>query len=173
MTGVRFNEEQIARGLTAVVVCAGNFAAASRFLENEGLTVKPMTLRGWCQQRYPERYAELRERYAAELETHLIHDMRDLAVQGMEIQRLALDKTYERLVSGRDDDPSKTAANVSRVVQTNVDKMLAVSGRPTSIREDRNLGEVLRSLAAKGIIELPPEDVTEEMVEIPGVGTGP
>lgn len=177
MGGYRANEEEIVRGLTAVVHCAGNYKRASELLaaeelerEREGLppsmaTYNQATLRDWCIRLHASRYAELRDKYAAELEGGLIHDMRDLAIQGIEAQRIAIEKARERLEDGESDDPARDAAALSRVVQTNVDKMLAVSGRPTSIREDRrNPEEILRGLIAKfpGLIELPPEDVTEE-----------
>ena len=162
MNGYAANEEQLVRGLTAVVHCAGHYTAASRLCAEQGFEVSAQALRDWCLNRHAARYAELRDRYAAELEEKLIHDMRDLAAQGVEAQRVAISEAHKLLESGDDKDPSRTAANLSRVVQTNVDKMLAVSGRPTSIREDRSLDEILRALTAKGIIELPPEDVTEE-----------
>ena len=106
------------------------------------------------------------DKYSAQLEGQLVHEYRDVARQAVEVQRLALDHAKSRLEAGKDQDPGRTAANVARVTQLMTDKMLSLSGRPTSIREDRNVEEVLRSLAAKGIIEIPGEDVVEEPKEI-------
>lgn len=160
-----YTEEQYVRGLTAVVMCAGKYRQASRQLAEEGLDVPAQSLAYWCTVRFRDRYLEIRDKYAAELEGGLIHDMRDLAIQGIAAQRLAIEKAHERLENDDSDDPARDAAALSRVVQTNTDKMLALSGRPTSIRQDlRNPEEILRGLIAKfpGLIELPPEDVTEE-----------
>ena len=159
---ITHSEAQITEGLIAVIAWAGNCAAASRALKSEkGIVISAALLNEWIRGSHTAQYMELREKYAAQLEAQLIHEYRDVARQAVEVQRMALDRTREHLMENKDNDPSRTAANAARVAQAMTDKMLSLSGRPTSIREDRNLGEILRSLAAKGIIELPPDAVEE------------
>ena len=70
---------------------------------------------------------------------------------------MAVEAARGRLESGKDEDPGRTAANLARVAQSATDKRLSLQGRPTQITETRDLGAILRSLAAKGIIQVPDE----------------
>lgn len=149
-------EDEVTTGLLALVAWAGNATAAASSLKAEGKALtSAATLRTWSRGAYAERYQELREKYAERLEGQLVAEYRDVARHAVEVQRLALDKALERLKKGEDHDPSRTAANTATVADKMTAKMLALSGRPTSIREDRNVGEILRSLAAKGVLHLP------------------
>src|ERR1035437_2218973 len=73
--------------------------------------------------------------------------------------------------SGEEQDPSRAAANASRVAQASVDKLLSITGRPSKIVETRNVQEVLRSLAAKGVIAIP--EAEEAAVELTEGNEGP
>lgn len=156
-------EEEITAGLLAMIAWAGNASAASSALEAEkGIKISSSTLSGWVRGAHALRYQEMREKYADQLEAQLIGDYRDLVKHALEAEGLAIEKARDRLHAGRDEDPGRTAANLARVAQANTDKMLSLSGRPTSIREDRNVEEILRSLAAKGVIQLPEPPVEIE-----------
>ena len=160
-------EARVTEALIAVIAWAGNIAAAHRALKAEGKNPPSYTtLTAWVRETHVDRYNELREKYAERLEQQLIHEYRDVARFSVEVQRLGLEKAQQRLLSGDDTDPSRTAANAARVAQSMTDKMLSLSGRPTSIREDRNLEEILRSLVAKGVVHLPEEAVVEEPPEL-------
>ena len=162
----KFTEEQVTTGLMALIAWAGNAAAASRALKaDKGLDIPSVTLNSWAKDVYAPRYAEMREKYAEQMETELVHEYRDVARQAVEVQRKALDRAMYELSCNNDRDPARTAANAARVAQSMTDKMLALSGRPTSIREDRNLQEIMRSLVAKGILQLPEGEVVEETAD--------
>jgi hypothetical protein len=124
------------------------------------------TLIHWVKYTHSIRYGELREKAAVEVEERLVHDYRDIARQAAEATAVAIGQATVMLEKGKDLDPARTASNLAKVATNMTDKMLSLSGRPTSIREDRNVEEILRSLAAKGIIELPSEDVQEELPAI-------
>lgn len=149
-------EEDITTGLMALIAWAGNAVAAANALKAEDkLHIAPATLRNWARERYAARYDELREKYAEQLEGQLAHDMREIAGQAIQVERLALEKAEAKLKRNGDDDPARTASHAARVAQSSVDKLLSLTGRPTSIREDRNMNEILRSLVAKGVLQLP------------------
>ena len=157
-----YTEAEITEGLMAVIAWAGNASAAARSLKAQGkMEVSSTTLLEWMRERHAAKYEELREKYADQLEAQLIHEYRDVARLAVEVQRTGLEKAKSRLEDGKDQDPARTAANAATVADKMTRNMLSLSGRPTSIREDRNLNEVLRSLAAKGIIDLPPDSVQE------------
>ena len=140
----------------ALIAWAGNAAAAARAMKAEGKRCPTgQTLTEWSRGAHADRYEQLRTKYAEQLESQLAHEYRDVARQAVEVQRKALDRALERLDSKEDSDPARTAANAATVADKMTGKLLALTGRPTSIREDRNLHEIMRSLAAKGILKLP------------------
>lgn len=139
----------------AMISWAGNASAASRYLAREGpCPINPSTLNHW-KILYAARYDELREKYSEQMETQLANEMREIARMAVEVERLALEKAQQLLLSGDDRDPSRSAANAARVAQSSTDKLLSLTGRPSQITETRGIQEILRSLAAKGILKLP------------------
>jgi uncharacterized protein YeaC (DUF1315 family) len=156
-TGVAYTEEQTQTALMALIAWAGNAAAASRYLKSDkGIEINPATLSNW-KQTHAIRYDELREKYSAQLEESLAHEFREVAMQAVQLERLAMERATEALEKNQDKDPSRSAANAARVAQSSTDKLLSLTGRPTQITESRNIGEILRSLAAKGILQIPEE----------------
>ena len=163
-SSTKFTEEEITTGLMAIIAWAGNASAASRYLKAEkGLSISAVALNGW-KTAHVVRYDELREKYAGQLEANLANEMRDVARLAMDVQRLALEQTKVRLETGKDNDPARSAANAATVTQKMTDKLLSLTGRPTQITETRNLDEILRSLAARKIIQIP-EDAESIQVQ--------
>src|SRR5581483_2942115 len=156
-----FTQEEVDRGLTALIAWAGNAKAALRHLEATSTEDQRIpsyhTLCEWARTKHWERYEQLRETWAGKVEQTVANDMRDAAREAVEVQRLAVEKARERLEAGRDDDPARSAASLARVAQSNTDKLLSLTGRPTQITENRNVNEILRSLVAKGVLALPEE----------------
>ena len=156
-----FSQEDIDRSLEALVAWAGNGEEAIRWLQenNPGDWRIPTstTLRHWSRTTHWERFEQIREQWSTMRERSISNDMRDAAQEAVEAQRLAVVRARERLEAGRDDDPARSAANLARVAQSNVDKLLALTGRPSQITESRNAEEILRSLVAKGVLQLPEE----------------
>src|SRR5581483_6033768 len=158
MPGDPYAQEEIDTALTALIAYAGNANAARKYLEQSGERApSATTLLSWSRTLHWERYEELREKFSQKMENTLAANYLDAARYATETAMLAVDKARERLEDGRDDDPGRTAANLSRVAQSATDKRRSRQGTPTQITETRNLGEILRSLAAKGIVQLPDE----------------
>jgi hypothetical protein len=167
----QYSEEEITEGLMAMIAWAGNASAASRYLKSQKQIELPaVTLNGW-KTSHAIRYDELREKYSGQVEAALAHELRDSAMQATQLTQLAMRKATERLESGEEQDPSRAAANASRVAQASVDKLLSITGRPSKIVETRNVQEVLRSLAAKGVIAIP--EAEEAAVELTEGNEGP
>jgi uncharacterized protein YeaO (DUF488 family) len=161
-----FTEEDITRSLMAVIAWSGNVRAAHRALTAESHNCPAEgTLREWTKEKYAARYNEMREKYTDQMEASLAHDFRDAARQAVELQLLAIQKAKDKLHT--DNDPSRTAANAATVADKMTGKLLAITGRPTSIREDRNVDQLLRSLTAMGVLQPPPEppEITEAVPE--------
>jgi hypothetical protein len=153
-------EEEITLGLMTLIAWAGNSSAAAKALKAEGkLDITAQTLTIWAKERYHQRYNELREKYTEQIEADLAHEFRDAARQAVELQLLALQRAKDKLHT--DNDPSRTAANAATVADKMTGKLLAITGRPTSIREDRNVDQLLRSLTAMGVLQPPPEQIVQ------------
>ena len=159
------SKRKVDEALMAVVVYAGKYTVAHRALAERGIDVSVQTLRNWCLTSHTSRYQELRDMYAAQLEQQLVGDLRDIAVQSVEVSQLGLERARENLEEKKDPDPARTAMYASNTAKSSIDRMLALSGRPTRIVEDRSLNEILRSLAAKGVLELPETILDAEVVD--------
>lgn len=165
-----YTPAQVTEALIALVAWAGNYTATVHALKSEGkMSISSSLLSEWARFTHAPEYAELREKYAEQMEAQLIAEYRDVARQSVEVQRAALDKALDRVRAGDDNDPAKTAAHAARVAQTMTDKMLSLSGRPTSIREDRNVEQILRSLVARGVLTAP-DAVDGDVDEPPAIG---
>ena len=158
MPPVTYTQEEIDDALTALIAYAGNASAACRWLEAQGMrTPNSATVAAWSRTTHWERYEELREKFSQQAEHALTNNYRDAARAATEVAMMAVEAARGRLESGRDEDPARSGANLMSIARQATDKQLSLQGRPTQIVENRNLGEILRSLAAKGIIEIPDE----------------
>jgi hypothetical protein len=158
----QYSEPEITETLTAVIAWAGNVEAARRYLQQEGKRAPAsQTIAEWIHGKHSGMFAALRSEHAETQEQQLIHMLRDVAAQAVSVSSKAVEQAQVKLEAGKDQDPSRTAANLATVADKTTGKMLALSGRPTSIREDRNLNEIMRSLVAKGVLQLPEGEVEE------------
>ena len=167
-----FTQSQIDDALTAMIAFAGNVTLAIRYLKQEGKRApSPTTLNIWAKTTHWQRYEELRETYSQKVEQTIANDMRDATRAAVEVQRLAIEKTKERLEAGKDDDPARSAANLSHVSRSATDKMLALLGRPSQITETRDATEILRSLVTRHpqLFQLTAEEDDEDL-ELPEAG---
>ena len=152
-----FTQAEIDKCFTAMIAHAGSPTGAIRYLQHEEPEARvpsPGTLMNWARGVHWERYEHLRETWAAKVEQAVANDMRDAAREAVDVQRLAVQRARERLEAGRDDDPAKSAASLARVAQSNTDKLLTLTGRPSQIVDNRDTEQILRSLVAKGILKI-------------------
>jgi hypothetical protein len=77
-------------------VVSGSSVAARRRLAAQGLIVSDRTLGDW-RLRYPDRYAEIAERHAPEVERVIVQEARELAVLAGEVERKALERELKAL----------------------------------------------------------------------------
>lgn len=157
-----YTEEQINDALMAVIAWAGNCTAAHRDLEASGKRVPAIeTLRRWTRHAHAARYIELQEKYREQLEGQLENEYLGVAREATEGVREGVARAREQLEKNADRDPSRTAANLATVADKMTRDSLTLQGRPTSIREDRNVEEIIRSLVAKKVLALPEGEAEE------------
>jgi len=155
-----YTEAERREGLVALVVCAGSSRRASALLSEHRIDIPEGTLRAWMR-KMPDEYDRLREEWAPRLEGEMVRALRETALEAARVERKAIELAERKLDNGTDYDPAKTAVAMSRIKATATDRLLTLTGRPQTIVEHRRAEEIMRSLAAKGVIELAPEDVVE------------
>lgn len=166
-----FTAEEIETCLHALVAWAGNGAQASRYLKAEkDLDISPTTLNNWKRLHGP-RYDEIREKFSDQLEQHLAGDMREAAVLAVSATKLAVEKAHEKLEADEEDDPSGAAARLAKVAQSNVDKVLSLTGRARNPVDSRGVLEIIRSLASisPGLVNIPDAPALEEATDAKAV----
>ena len=145
-----YSQEEVTKGLMAMVAWAGRPTDAKRSLEEtDDLSIPTSTLRSWVEGSHRDEYEELKGKWAHKMESILVGQYREVALRATMAQRKAVEEAEKRLDRGADTDPARTAAALSKVSQSATDKMLSLTGRPSQITETRNMNEILRSLAAK------------------------
>jgi hypothetical protein len=152
-----YTEHDITRGLTALVAFGGAAGPASRALKDTfDLRVPPDTLKRWKEHTHAERYATLQVEHAGQIEDAMVRELRDLVRASGQAERMAVEQTIESLERGgiRPSEVASIAVGMSKVKQSSIDKMLALTGRPQTITEHRSAAEILRALEAKGVLAL-------------------
>lgn len=124
---------------------------ASEHLENvHGISVSEEKL-AVMREKYHGEYEKLREQLAPAIEASLTNDSLGIARRATEVEALAISRTEEMLAEGRARDPSRIARDLADVKAKNIDKRLALQGRPTQIVETRDAVEIIRQLEAMGV----------------------
>lgn len=157
----KYTQEAINKALFTLVACGGSARMAGKVLADEGFPIPWKTLQDW-KTRHSTVYNELRDKHGEELEAAAIREMRETILAAGEAERLAIEKAYRRLAADDDHDPAKSAQYLSKVKENNVNKMLALSGRPEKVTEQRNVNQILRSLNQLGIRLVPDGHAIEE-----------
>jgi hypothetical protein len=130
MTAVeQYPMEKVIEALTVVVECRGNILEASRRTE-----IGYSTLRGWAQETYSDRYQEIEQRFGQEIEQQIVMEARDTAHLAARAVRTGVEKTLEEIQNGelKGRELAQATYALAKIMGTNVDKVLALTGRPTN-----------------------------------------
>lgn len=137
-------EEDLARWFLVLCTEGGNARAASRVLASQGVRVSARRLAS-LRERHPARYREVRDRHFRRLEDVLVAEQRELAMAAGQAAREAVELERARIASGDVKDAAASARNSETVAGIAVDKLLGLSGRPTSVEVHVSLEEILRA----------------------------
>lgn len=141
-------EEKVTEAMLAVIA-TGNYSEAAR---RTGVSFA--TVRKWCNEMYAPKFERLREEWGPRIEERLANDLLDNARLAAEVEREAIERSREMLRSGKVQEPSRMARDLSQVRTQAVDKRLALQGRPTQITEKREVKEIVRALQGMGVVEV-------------------
>jgi hypothetical protein len=154
MARTTYDQQDISKALTVLAFKAGNYSHAIAALKEMGLEVTQVRLKGWAEREYEDQYKAIRDKYQGEFEAEAIRDMRDHLRRAAEAERLLIQKAVDlvdKTFSAK--DASVAALNMAKIKQSNVDKLLALTGRPSTIIEDRGVEPIIESLIAKKILK--------------------
>lgn len=136
------------RAFVALALAGGNSVKAAPLC---GLGES--TLRRWRRE-FAEEYERVRHELAPRLERVAVSEAYARVVELGELEALAIRKLQAAIEE--DKIPARDLPSALRNITTskaiNVDKILALSGRPTSVVEHRSAGELVRRLAALGAV---------------------
>jgi hypothetical protein len=144
------NEVNTELALSAIATCPTMAHASTLLKERHGVTCTPAKLRVVASH-HPEELDKLRERIAPKIEAATANNMLSNAWEATEVENLAIERAREMLEEDRIADPSKVARDLADVKAKNIDKRLALQGRPTQISEHRNSEEIIRALEGMGV----------------------
>lgn len=150
----RHSDNTVTKALT-ILAFSGDVKQTRDALKSEGIDVSDQALRDWRDVSHADEYNKIRDKYATEIEQEAIRTYRERMAQAAKAEMLAIQKTIEGLENGslRGRDASQAALAMSKVKGENASKLLAFTGRPTQIIDDRTAEEAVRALMAKRILK--------------------
>lgn len=145
--------EQIEATLTVLALESGNMRRAREKLAKLELFDKvpsATTIARWPET-YRDRYAEIRAEVAPKIKARMADAHTDLAERLAALEHSTIDELEEevRELSGK--DKAALLRNVAIAGAVHIDKAQLLNGDPTSIIGKRELPEIFRALAAKGV----------------------
>lgn len=150
-----YTEQEIERGLYALIAFGGAPAPAARALRDAfGLVIPSTTLKSWRDSTHAQRYCDLQDQHGKDIEDAMVRDARDIARASSAALREAIELTWDKLQNAhtiRASEAAQIAASMAKVQATNIDKLLTLTGRPQAITENRSAADIIRALEAKGV----------------------
>ena len=137
----------------SAIACFPRLEDAVQHLEANGYKTTVLQLEN-MKHAQADRVQEIRQEHAPRLEALLADDMLDNARLAGFAERIALEATIDRLQTGKANDPSRVARDISQVKTQSIDKRLALQGRPSQVIETRDVAELVRALVGLGVAEV-------------------
>lgn len=154
MPGTKFlshkDEKTLEIALTAVAAHPTLSQAVTYLKETYNIVTTEPVLKAHISRRREE-LERMREQIAPRVEAIRANDMLDNIGLATELERLAMESLKDRLEKGWVKDPARVVRDLADVKAKNVDKRLAVQGRPTQIVETRKVGEIVKALEGLGV----------------------
>jgi hypothetical protein len=150
----RHSQEEIERGLLMLVLHSGNSKEAAKALADNDMPISERVLRDW-RDRHSQRYAEIQTDAAPAVAKRIASQAEQIMLKAGDIEHSILDKLSSKIAEGKLSGAELATAlqKVSSSKSLNNEKISApIRGRPSSITEHRLPDEIIRSLAARGLI---------------------
>lgn len=157
--------EQIEASLICIAMESGNVGRARKLIKEQGVFGDekiPLrsTLARWPET-YSERYAEIRAEIVPKLKARLADVHTDLAQRLAELESQTIDDLNANLDELSAKDKANLLRNAAVAGGIHQDKAAVLRGEASSIVGHRQLPEIMRALAAKGVQVIEAEVVEE------------
>jgi hypothetical protein len=149
--------------LLAIVASSGSPEDAYVKLTEEGIDL-PIESLTQIKLAHPERYRQLDEQYGRSLELEIILRARQNALRAVEIEA----QLMEDMTTVGDREKPQALRAIADVKAKNVDKVLALTGRPVDGKtNETDMGQLLKVLVDRGVFTVaapaPPKQVDAEV----------
>lgn len=149
----KYTAEQVDAALLALAVNGGQYRKTVREIAaGGGPKIPESTLKGW-RESYPQRYGfhltantDKAEKAATQGFLEIIHATQAAMLEAVELEA-------KRIQRGDVRDAASSGRNLATIAGISGTQLLQLSGRPTQVVEHRKPEEVLRRLAALGVVE--------------------
>jgi hypothetical protein len=149
----KYEDDFVDQALLHLVLNDYNVRRTVRELTAAGMKVPEKTLAGW-RDAYPRRLQFHATETARELEERIVTKHRAVASAALDGVMLATEKEVEKIKAGDVRDYAASARNLATTSAISTDKLLALTGRPSSIvQHDRKPEAILARLASLGVVD--------------------
>jgi hypothetical protein len=152
--GAKHTAEQIEAALTVLALESGNMRRTREKLAQLELFDKvpgANTIGRWPET-YRDRYAEIRREVAPRLKARMADTHDDLVTRLTALEHAAIDELEQELKELSGKDKAALLRNAAVSVGIHQDKAQLLKNEPTSIQGRRELPEILRALASRGVV---------------------
>ena len=153
--GNRYALPEITRGLTALAYANGNAAKASRDLKEDGIKISPSTLNKWAND-YQSDLERIRREILPQVGAKVADEHMALARKQLHGAEMLAD----RLIKEGKEIPIRDVAGAMRNFDVgtgiHTEKARELQGDYETPAKHQSAADILRSLAAKGIVAVPP-----------------
>jgi len=136
------------RGMLAVILAAGNAAAASKQLAAQGHKIPAQMLNLWRRQNN-DRYCELELTYAPQITQRIAADYEAFNIEAAAVRHEALMKARELIPRLDARDAAGFVRNIATAMGISSDKAAMHRGQPTAITETRSADQIMSALTTK------------------------
>lgn len=150
MARAPYTPAQIEQGLTAIAIHGGAGAQTQRFLKTQGLQVSSRTLKRW-QTTHKPRLAEITRNNLPAIEQQVIAGAIETIRIIDQAEQEAVALTRQQIKDGSVRDAAAALRNLSTSKGINVDKLLALSGRPVATVQ-HDVQADIRLLVERGVL---------------------
>jgi predicted transcriptional regulator YheO len=160
---IKYSPADVDNALLQFVANGANSRAAER-----ETGIEESLIRYWVEHTYSERYREISRLYRERVEDEIIALTVNNARTAAEGLDQVLQKAIAEGVEGKARDTGSLALALSKIVGNQMDKVLTMTGRPQKIVESKDIQNVIKFLADKGVVKVidgDAEEITDAQLE--------
>lgn len=149
-----YTDEEVERGIFALVMASGNTRRASRTLAARGLRVPHQTLHDWRHHTHPERYERMQRQTYPAIQARMAEQMEELLQAQIDLEWKLVEKLDSEVDDLRPGEAAGALRNIAVTKAINVDKSSLLRGAPTEIVEHHDVAAIIEKLKRLGVVRV-------------------